>query len=233
MDQRIHRKTSLTGRILQVKQLLASTFVYRFQLLPTPHKSFLDNVDKEIHDYVWENKQHRLRKSVLFQPTYEGGLGMVNVYVQEQSLKFAWFNRMLSDTANVQFWSIHLTHCFVIPLCDVLICNLHPSRLSAVQRFATILHHFWVDVFTAWFKHFFIPLGSESEETKTRVLALPVLFNSEIILARVWDSPLLHETLKEHDVLLLKPFLVNFVTIFSTINAVDPPWQHRLHVLEP
>ena len=48
MDKQTYRKTSLTGRILQIKQLLASTFVYCFQLLPTPNKSFLEKIDKEI-----------------------------------------------------------------------------------------------------------------------------------------------------------------------------------------
>ena len=77
-------------------------------------------------------------------------------------------------------------------------------------------------MFTAWFKEFFLPVDRDTNDAKRRVLALPVVFNTEIIVINVWDSPQLHDTLKEHDVLLLKPFLVNFVTIFSTINAIDP-----------
>ena len=205
-----------------MKQLLASTFVYRFQLLPTPSNNFIEKMDKEIHNYVWEGRRHRLRKSLLSQPTSEGGLGMVNIHIQNRSLKFAWFNRMLSDTTHVQFWSAHLTHCFVIPLCDVLNCNLHPNQLQAVQRQGTVLPPFWIDVFTSWFKQCFISVDCDTCESKARVLALPVVFNTEMTMNHVWDSPQLHATLKEHDVLLMKPFLTKFVTLFANIKQTDP-----------
>ena len=60
------------------------------------------------------------------------------------------------------------------------------------------------------------------DEERKEVLSLPVVFNSEIAVGNVWISPHLHAVLKEHNVLLLKPFLVNFVIIFETVNVVDP-----------
>ena len=36
MDSRSPRNTSLSGRILQINHLVVSTFVYHFQLLPSP-----------------------------------------------------------------------------------------------------------------------------------------------------------------------------------------------------
>ena len=221
-DKQVHRKLSLSGRILQVKQLLASTFVYWFQLLPSTRKEFMQQVDKMLHNYVWDNSRHRLHKSLLFQPTVEGGLGMVNIHVHNTALKFAWFNRLLSDRANLQFWSVRLGHCFILPLCDVLNCNLHHGHLDVVCKPDTLLPPYWVEVFTKWFQQFFISEGCTDSDSKKKVLTLPVVFNSEMTRDTVWKSPQLYDTLKEHDVLLLKPFLVNFVTIFSMIKTVDP-----------
>ena len=97
MENRVHQITSLSGRILQMKQLVSSTFVYRFQLLPTPQDVVMKQIDRQMHDYVWENGRHRLRADLLSQPSSQGGLAMVNIYVQNRALKFAWFHRIFSD----------------------------------------------------------------------------------------------------------------------------------------
>ena len=38
----------------------------------------------------------------------EGSFAMVNVAIQNQSLKFVWFNRLLSDSINYQFCGTYL-----------------------------------------------------------------------------------------------------------------------------
>ena len=146
MHQQIHRHTSLTGRILQMKQLVISRLVYRFQLLPTPSLAFMTKTDEEIHNYIWEDDRHRIRKSVMCQPTCEGRFGMTNLAVVNMSLKFAWFNRLLADAANVQFWSDYLVTSFVIPLNDALNCNLHCSGFKVLLKPKVLLPHFWHDV---------------------------------------------------------------------------------------
>ena len=139
------------------------------------------------------------------------------------SLKFACFNRLLSDTVNFQFWSTHLSQCFVIPLCDVLNCNLHYSEIQVLFRDEiSTLPPFWKDMFTKWFDHFFIRKDCITDEDRKKVLSTPVLYNSEIKLDKVWTSPHLHSVLSDNNVLLLKPFLDNFVMIFDMIKIVDP-----------
>ena len=156
LETQVHRKSTLSGRILKVRQLVCSTFVYRFQLVPSPSNGFMEQADWQIHNNVWDNGRHRLRKEILSQPVNRGGLNMVNILVQNRALKFAWFNRLLSESVNIQFWSVHLHHCFIIPLCDVLVCNLNHKDLSVLFRQGIIsLPPFWTDVFTQWFQHFF------------------------------------------------------------------------------
>ena len=145
---------------------------------------------------------------------------MVNISVQNKALKFSWFNRLLSDAASMQFWAIHLDHCFLLPLCDVLNCNIHHHQIDVLLT--QKLPYFWKDVSIHWFKQFFVSEGCTTDEDQKKVLLLPVVFNSEIAVGQGWISPELYELLKEHDVLLLKCFLVNFVTTFAMINIVDP-----------
>ena len=203
-----------------MKQLIASTFVYRFQLLPSPKVEFTQQIDRQLHNYVWEQGRHRMRKELLWQPISQGGLGMINISIQNKTLKFSWFNRLFSDTVNIQFWAIHLSHCFILPLPDVLNCNIHYHELEVLLQ--QKLPCFWKDVFTQWFKQFFISPGCAAVEGKERVLSIPVVFNSEMAVGMGWKQPQLYELLKDQGVLLLKPFLVNFPTIFSMMNIVDP-----------
>ena len=220
LDNRIHRRTGLSGRILQMKQLIASTFVYCFQLLPSPTIKFIQQIDRQLHNYVWEQGRHRMRKELLWQPTLQGGLGMINIFIQNKALKFSWFNRLLSDTVNLQFWAIHLSYCFILPLSDVLNCNIHHRELNVLLQ--QKLPCFWQDVFIQWFKQFFVSPNCTTVEEKEKVLSVPVVFNSEMAVGNSWKQPQLYELLQEHGVLLLKPFLVNFQMVFSMMNIVDP-----------
>ena len=148
---------------------------------------------------------------------------MVNIFVQNLSLKFAWFNRLLSDTVNIQFWSVHLHHCFVIPLCDVLICDLKHKDLSVLFRpGVNSLPPFWMDVFVKWFQHFFVLKDCITDMDRSRALSLPIIYKSAVVADQAWTSWQVHNTLQEHNLLLLEPFLVHFVTIFQMIRIVDP-----------
>ena len=60
LQSQVHRKTTLSGHILKVRQLVCSTFVYQFQLVPTPSNGFMEQADRQIHNNVWDNRRHRL-----------------------------------------------------------------------------------------------------------------------------------------------------------------------------
>ena len=112
--------TSLSGRILQVKSLAASRFVYLFQLLPSPDEQFFRLLDTEYFNYIWDNGRHKLNKQTMFLPHHEGGFNMINVYIQEQSLKLSWLNRFLSDSSVLSLMQHFLYTCTIIPFTDFL-----------------------------------------------------------------------------------------------------------------
>ena len=53
------------GGIFQIKQLVASMFVYRFTLLPSPPASHMKVLDHTYFDNVWNHKCHRLNPALI------------------------------------------------------------------------------------------------------------------------------------------------------------------------
>ena len=180
-----HRPTCISGRVLHLKQLVVSKFVYKFQLLPTPNFRKLQLLNSSLFNYVWNYGCHRLRQELVSLPKHDGGFDMVNIFVANKALKFTWFNRLFKDTANTQFWTAFLYHIFVIPLPEVLNCNLHPSNLKWILSPQAIIPPFWHELFTFWFNQFYIPPNCTDDDKKDKVLNVPVTYNSSIF------SPLL------------------------------------------
>ena len=80
---------SLNGRILLLKTMIASKFVYKFTLSPTPRTAILKQLNKLYYVFVWNNKKPRICREVMEQDPRKGGFNMLNVYKQEKSLKFS------------------------------------------------------------------------------------------------------------------------------------------------
>ena len=89
MENRAVCSMGVLGCMLQIKQLVASMFVYRFTLLPSPHASHMKVLDHAYFDYTWNHKCHRLNKEIMCQPLNRGSFNMLNVYAQSRSLKLS------------------------------------------------------------------------------------------------------------------------------------------------
>ena len=72
-----NRPTCISGRVLHLKQLVVSKFVYKFQLLPTPNFRKLKLLNSSMFNYIWNYGRHRLRQELVFLPKHEGGFDMV------------------------------------------------------------------------------------------------------------------------------------------------------------
>ena len=162
----------------------------------------------------------------MYQSKKTGGFGLVNMIAKSQSLKFAWFNRFLSDSVNIQFWSIHLYHCFKIPIQEVLKCNIHPSYFHLLCK--SHLPFFWTDVFTQWFKTFFVTRNCTTDEDKCKVPILPIMFNSAVTTHPVCYSMDMYDFLAENNLLLITNFVCNYDYILQTVSLLDNQLSERL-----
>ncbi len=69
------RNTTIYGRILVVKTVVISKFLYRASILPVP-ANFIKLVNEMVYSFVWKNKKHLVKKSTLVNCYEEGGLQM-------------------------------------------------------------------------------------------------------------------------------------------------------------
>ena len=166
---------SLSGRILQVKALAASQFVYKFMLLPSPSKKFLASLDKLYFDYIWEGR-HKMSKEKMCLPRTQGGFNMLNVYIQEQSLKLSWMNRFLCDTSCITYTQNYLFSSSIIPFPDFMKGNLAP------KNFCVLLTNkppppFIHDILHIWFTNMYVPRNCTDPSKRDVVLNSLFCFN--------------------------------------------------------
>ena len=99
---------------LYVKSLLAKTLglsqlIYAASMLsvPTP---VIKNVQTELFNFLWKNKNDKIKRLVLYQPLSEGGLNFVNFPAVVKSLRLAWISRFLSNSRDS--WKAIPNHYF-------------------------------------------------------------------------------------------------------------------------
>ena len=148
---------------------------------------------------------------------------MANIFIVNKALKFTWFNRIFKDTDNIQFWTAFLYQLFVIPLPDVLNCNIHPSNLTWLISPNMNLPAFWREIFTFWFNHFYIAPNCTDANKLDRLLNVPVTYNSSIFSPQLLHYNLAdaHMFLVENGAILLKDFLREFHNFIPHVTQID------------
>ena len=112
-DLKLHRITTtcISGHILQIKALVASKMVYLFQLLPNPDKEWFTKIEWLMVNHMWDQGCHHISKEKMITPKEKGGFNMLNIRLQNCSLKLKWIDRLLSDRTNLSFSS---AYCWLV-----------------------------------------------------------------------------------------------------------------------
>ena len=171
----------MLGRIRTIKTMLASLLVYKFFLLPTPAETILKALDKEFYSILWDGKMHLLNRNTMEMPYETGGFNMLNVFLQEKSIKFKWLQRLVEEDQFPSYWKCHVRECFDIDIKTMLHLNLSPAAWRKMLKENKILPVFWYSIFDAWFKFRFIS-GRNLDVDKSELLQTPIWCNSAIPL---------------------------------------------------
>ncbi len=83
------RDLSIQGRILLSKAEGLSRAAYLFSSLSVP-KDICSQMDKILFNFIWKNKPHKIKKSVLVNKLSDGGLNVLNFTIFNQILKINW-----------------------------------------------------------------------------------------------------------------------------------------------
>lgn len=174
----LQRDLSLKGRGLLVKAEGLSRLIYAAQSLCVD-KSICKTVDAMLYNFLWKNKPHYLKKSVVINSQNKGGLNFIDFNILNNSIKITWLSRFLKNPTSV--WNIfpQLVFSQLGGAKFVLMCNYDIPKLPVK------LSQFHQQILLAWtliYKHNFSPHRCYIWNNKN------ILFKRKSIFYKHWFS---------------------------------------------
>ena len=141
------------GRITILKTLLIAKLNHLFIALPNPSNESIINLNRMFFRFIWQSPTDRIKREVLCQDYYKGGLKMVHLDSYINALKITWIRRLISTNSKYKtlFETMHTN------INDLI--NIGSTYINEIQSRCT--NKFWWDVLGAW-KKFIIQLIPKS-----------------------------------------------------------------------
>lgn len=133
------------GRITVIKSLLIPKLNHLFISLPTPKRETILYLYKCIFEFLWKSKVDKVRRSVITQDYFSGGMKMIDINNFITSLRCSWIKRL---TKSYKPWiDIFFTingHDFLQKLFDLetlLYWNAYIKKTMPFGKMFSILGH--------------------------------------------------------------------------------------------
>lgn len=105
---------NLTGRINVFKVTWLPKFLFLFSTVPiTPPKVFFKKAYSIITDFIWANKNHRVKRKVLHLPKSEGGFNLPDLELYHLATQAFYLRHVVKNTIAEQW--IHFENAQVYP----------------------------------------------------------------------------------------------------------------------
>lgn len=153
LNQWLQRDLSLKGRVLITKAEGISRLTYVALSIHLDNQT-IKNIDRLLFDFIWKNRTHYIKKSVVMNDYEHGGLNFLDFATLNNTFKINWARHFLKNPVSI--WNFIPHHIFSRfgGLKFILSCNYNvdklPVKLSAFHR----------QVFLSWsliYKHNFSP----------------------------------------------------------------------------
>jgi hypothetical protein len=79
--------------------------------LPSPGELFLNDIEKIILNFFWDDKPAKIKKNILFKEKTEGGLNLTNINIYAKSVKFQWIYKLYNEDYNAFWKDLICAHC--------------------------------------------------------------------------------------------------------------------------
>ncbi len=142
------RDLTAFGKISIIKAHLQSQLVYQLSVLPTPPKALFGKIEKLLFKYMWSNKPDKIKQKVMYSSREDGGVTMLNIVIQDKSLKIGWVNRLHNHPQST--WA-QLAFRF-LPPGGIAISQGNISYKDILTSNLRSTNRFWKDVLLAWAK---------------------------------------------------------------------------------
>ena len=117
------------GRTMLTKTIGISQLVYTASM-PCVPEAVIRSTQVHLFNFLWKNKDDKVKRQVIYQLLSEGGLNFLNFRIMVQSLRLAWLGRLLSETSDT--WKAIPSFYFdkYGGLAFLLHCNYNVSKIN-------------------------------------------------------------------------------------------------------
>ena len=97
LQQWSHRKLTLMGKIVVIKNFALAKLIYPLTSLQNPSKETIKRIEQLMYAFLWDNKPDKIKRSTLIKDYNQGGLRMIDIEKFIWSLKASWIKRFLQS----------------------------------------------------------------------------------------------------------------------------------------
>ncbi len=101
------RNLTLLGKITVLKSLILSKLVYPLSIIKIPNDEFIDELERKLLAFVWDDKKPKISSNILVQPAQKGGLNYPKLKYFILAQKFTWINRLMDHTNKAKWKLFH------------------------------------------------------------------------------------------------------------------------------
>ena len=141
-----YRNLTPIGKISLIKSTILSKFVPLFTSIPTK-KLYLDQINEIVYNFLWDQKQDKIKQKVICANYMQGGLKMINIYNFVKGLKISWINRLINNMNDNSEWS-ELFNGFYGKSDKLTTLGGEWGEWFFKKR--QITNEFWLEVFNSW-----------------------------------------------------------------------------------
>lgn len=163
------RNLTTLGKVTIVKSLIISKITHLLTSLPSENTKCLQNVNKLIFSFIWNDKPDQIKRIKTFNRIETGGLNMIDVVSFQKSLRLTWLRRLFNDES-APWKNIVTTEYSKIKY----IANYGSEFCKNIR--SSIKNPFWREIlndYESFIDHYYI-------EQKEEFLTQPIFYNKKI-----------------------------------------------------
>ncbi len=235
------RKLTLYGKVVIIKTFLLSQIIYKASVLPNPPTKIIDEIVKVIMTFLWDDKQPRIKKEVLYNSYENGGLKLPHLPTQIDAIKIAWVKRIMMAENNC-VWKLFAQNCLKLDIKLLFEVNISFKDLEKV--IPGKLNLFWKDVLKSWCEYNHCnPMDKFAIQNQVIWYNSYIKINSRTCFYKQWNVKGVYkikDLLKQDNSFLSfaefkNKYDVNcdFLTYYGLLEAIPKVWKTILKNNEP
>ena len=138
------RKLTIYGKICIIKSLALPKLVHLFSSIPNPPDEIVRRLEKMCFQFIWDNKNEKIKRTTLQNMYEKGGLKVPNIKYFCMAQKLIWVKKLLDDN-NWSKWKILL-----LSDTEKYGGNYIWLTRNTKASFYNQLNPFWKNVYDSW-----------------------------------------------------------------------------------